>query len=111
MDNSDKIKQMKFEINQMKKQKWVEEFNTSKGTVVDRNYKSLKEMIKSQQMIDKIISHNSDSIKMINEEIKRILVKERKKDGSRQEIEAALNKLNQDILEIKKVESEDKMNF
>ena len=79
MDNSDKIKQMNFEINQMKKQKWVEEFNTSKGTVVDRNYKSLKEMIKSQQMIDKIISHNSDSIKMINEEIKRILVKEKKR--------------------------------
>jgi hypothetical protein len=66
----------------------------------------VKEILEKQKMIDKTISQNSDSIKILDQEIKGILVDKNKKDVSKQEIDDAINKLNQEILLIKRLETE-----
>ena len=59
-------------------------------------------------MIYETILKNSDSIKIIDKEMEKILNDKNKKDISKQEIHIALSKLNEEILIIKELDREHK---
>ena len=102
--NSDAIKQLKSEFRQMKCTECAVE--NDKGTA--QNEDAIKEILEKQKGIDESIFKNSDSIKIIDEEIKNIVSEKNQKDMSKQEIDAAINKLNEEIQRIKERNKEHK---
>ena len=65
-------------------------------------------MIKKQEMFDRTILKNSESIKTIDEEIKSIAIEKTKRDNTKQEVDAAISQLNDEIRRLKLVQEKDK---
>ena len=92
------------------------EFKQMKGTATDVVYNNgttqhedaIKEILEKQDGIDVTIFKNSDSIKIIDEEIKNLVSEKNQKDIAKQEIEAAISKLNDEIKNIKEIHKEQK---
>ena len=59
-------------------------------------------------MIDETILTNSDSIKIIDKEVEKILSDKNKKDISKQEIDVTISKINDEIQRIKELGKEHK---
>ena len=102
--NSDAIQNIKSEILSIKGGKKVGEVNNMNEKVVNRH----DEMAEKQVMIDNTIKKNSESIKAIDEEIKRIAIEKIKRDTSEKEVDAAIKQLNSEIFKLQRVEREDK---
>ena len=63
----------------------------------------IKEVMEKQQMIDKDISANADTVKRLDREIKSILKDKTKKEANKQEVEDAIKQLETEILKLKQV--------
>ena len=102
--NSDAIRHIKTEIIQIKSEKYTDRSDQTIG--VDKNEKSVKKMFEKQEKLEGTISKNAKSIKVIDDDIKKILIDKKEKDASKQAIEAAIKQLNQEISKIKEAEGE-----
>ena len=102
--NSDAIKQMKQEISWMRREKNTNEEDSN--TIVGEDLNPIREIVVQQQSIDKTIVENSDAIKLLDEEITRIVSDKSKKDLKKKEVDKAIERLNVEIEQIRKVERE-----
>ena len=101
--NSDAIRHMKKEISNMKsKEKSNEEGSEQVVGVGTPNV--MEEIAKRQQSIDKTILKNCDTVKILDEEIKKIIIDKNEKDKRTKEVDEALRRLEGEIQEIKKVD-------
>ena len=66
----------------------------------------MREVIEIQHGMDKTISKNSDTIKVLDKEIKCILKEKNHKDVRRKEIDDAINRLDEELKELKKEKKE-----
>jgi hypothetical protein len=109
--NLDAVKQLKCEIKQMKGNKDAEFLyakGTQEGKCMAQNADAIKEIIEKQHVIDETILKSSDSIKIIDKEIEKILSDKNKKDISKKEIDVALSKLDDEMQKIKELDKEHK---
>ena len=74
-----------------------------------KELEELGKVIKTQRVIDEIVVKNSDSIKLLDEEIKSIFIDKHAKEEERREIDDAIKLLNKEILSMKKEHAEDKL--
>ena len=104
VDNSDAIMTMKSEIFNIKGGKQSGEGDNMNEKIVNQH----DEMVEKQAVIDNTIKKNSESIKVIDEEIKRIAIEKIKGDDSKREVDAAIKQLNSEIIKLQRDEREDK---
>ena len=97
--NSDAIHRIKGDIAELKHSKNGSRENTDENTI--ETNECIKEVVKKQQMIDKDISANADTVKRLDREIKSILKDKTKKEANKQEVEDAIKQLETEILKLK----------
>ena len=102
--NSDAIMTMKSEIFNRKGGKQSGEGDNMNAKIANQH----DEMVEKQAVFDNSIKNNSESIKVLDEEIKRITIEKIKRDDSKREVDAAIKQLSSEIIKLQRVEREDK---
>ena len=94
--NSDAINQIKREIRKKKDEaNVIEEPDTNEKEDVMRN------TIEKQQEIDQNISKNTEVVKRLDVEIKKLIKDKTKKDTNKKELEDAIKRLDNEIVQLK----------